>query len=78
MSANTLAVLINAAFQIIAAVRRLGMSSDEINDRLDAVDQTGEAITAEEVQEKLDDFQSVIDAGREHNALTPEDVRGLC
>lgn len=64
MSAQTLAVLINAAFQIIAAVRRLGMSSDEINDRLDAVDQTGEAITAEEVQEKLDDFQAAIDAGR--------------
>lgn len=58
------AVAINSAFSIIAALRRMGMTTDELNARLDRVDRGEEAITVAQVRTKLGDVQAAIDAGR--------------
>lgn len=56
--------LINAAFSVIATIRRMGMATEEINERLDRVDNGGVAITIEEVREGQTDWQTAIDEGR--------------
>lgn len=64
MNAVVVAQLINAAFSIIAGLRRMGATNLEITARLDAVDAGGDAISVAEVQSRLDDFQAEIDRGR--------------
>ena len=65
MNAQLVAAVINGAFQLIASLRRFGMTNQEINMRLERVDNGEDPITIDEVQTKLDDFQAAIDEGRE-------------
>ena len=60
MNAADIARLINAALQILATVQRMGVATDEIKARLDS----GEEITAEDVQAALDRLQGAIGQGR--------------
>lgn len=64
MSPELAQVLINGAFTIVAGIRRLGMSTQEINERLNRVDNGQDAVTVEEVRGKLDSWQDAIDEGR--------------
>lgn len=70
MDPQLVAAVINGAFTVINSLRRMGMTADEINARFDMVDAGGEAITVEQVQTKLDDFQAALDAGKEMNPET--------
>lgn len=56
---------INAAFALIASMRRQGMTNEEINARFDAVDAGGEAVTIDEVQAANDLFQQHLDAAKQ-------------
>lgn len=56
---------INAAFAIIATLRRQGMSNEEINARFDAVDAGGDAVSIDEVQAANDLFQQHLDTAKQ-------------
>lgn len=64
MNAALIAQLLNAGFALINGMRQMGFTTADINMRLERVDQGGEAITADEVQEKLDALKSEIERGR--------------
>jgi len=56
---------INAAFAVIASLRRQGMTNDEINARFDAVDAGDDAVSIDEVQAANDLFQQHLDAAKQ-------------
>ena len=64
MTSTEIAPSINLALAVLASYRHLAGADAELKARFDAIDAGGEGITAEEVQQKLDDWQSAIDQGR--------------
>ncbi len=64
MNAAAIAHSINLAFSVINSLRRFIGTNDEIKARFDAVDRGGAAVTIEEVQAKLDEWQDAINEGR--------------
>ena len=65
MDPATIATIINAAFGIIDGLRRMGMTTDEINARLAQVDAGGAAITADEVRAMIQSGRDAIQQGRD-------------
>lgn len=60
MSAVEVAAILNGVLQILATIRRMGVTNDELKALLDS----DEEVTPEMVQESLDRLQQAIDAGR--------------
>lgn len=70
MKAELITAVINGAFQLIASLRRFGMTNQEINMRLERVDNGEDPITLEEVNNKINRMEAAIATGRE---MTEED-----
>lgn len=64
-TARLITVALNGAFTLIAEWRRKGATEAEIAERLDRVDNGGEAVTVDEVIAAEDAWQAAIDEGRD-------------